>query len=386
MGHTSRIHENIRRKHSKGTGKIPGGEAKGCYSLVFRSFVAFAGEFDLKCFDRDGIWEIYLQAVDRGDAYPSEIGSSVAAVMKELNMCNPYCLTWQSKVGPLRWLQPFTEEAIKGYVKQGKKNFILVPIAFVNEHIETLHELDIEYCHELAEEVSVVVCLRESSNSQISSSGWCRENWTSSRTKWSSLVHIRFGWSRFNPFEIGRQCLTQVPDAVPGLQESQMLWKQEMVFIAVCLRGRKFLEWLWSWQATDRSVFEQTNAIIVVIHKLGCRHFSFHYYFFSTNCLINNNFEWVELGCLRSSQLSPCAITQGPFNALSRWQIDNSIWGYQKICCGFCQLRRKNNFKASCCDGGYCAVSIAQGVFLSSFVNLKPRVDQIGPSQSQTGD
>lgn len=38
-------------------------------------------------------------------------------------------------------------------MKQGKKNFVVVPIAFVNEHIETLHELDIEYCHELAEEV-----------------------------------------------------------------------------------------------------------------------------------------------------------------------------------------------------------------------------------------
>lgn len=38
-------------------------------------------------------------------------------------------------------------------MKQGKKNFILVPIAFVNEHIETLHELDIEYCDELAKEV-----------------------------------------------------------------------------------------------------------------------------------------------------------------------------------------------------------------------------------------
>lgn len=56
-------------------------------------------------------------------------------------------------MGPTAWLGPFTDEALKGYVKQGKKNFILVPIAFVNEHIETLHELDIEYCQELAEEV-----------------------------------------------------------------------------------------------------------------------------------------------------------------------------------------------------------------------------------------
>ncbi|XP_015585318.1 ferrochelatase, mitochondrial [Cephus cinctus] len=96
-----------------------------------------------------------LKAVNRGDAYPSEVGATVALVMQELNHCNPHSLVWQSKVGPLPWLAPFTDDAIKGYVKQGKKNFILVPIAFVNEHIETLHELDIEYCHELAQEVGV---------------------------------------------------------------------------------------------------------------------------------------------------------------------------------------------------------------------------------------
>lgn len=73
--------------------------------------------------------------------------------MHELNFTNPYSLVWQSKVGPLPWLEPFTDNAIKAYVKQGKKNFILIPIAFVNEHIETLHELDIEYCTDLAKEV-----------------------------------------------------------------------------------------------------------------------------------------------------------------------------------------------------------------------------------------
>lgn len=74
-------------------------------------------------------------------------------VMQELNFSHPYQLVWQSKVGPLPWLGPFTDEALKGYVKQEKKTFIIVPIAFVNEHIETLHELDIEYCKELANEV-----------------------------------------------------------------------------------------------------------------------------------------------------------------------------------------------------------------------------------------
>lgn len=54
-----------------------------------------------------------LKAVSRGDAYPSEVGASVALVMNELQMCNPYSLVWQSKVGPLPWLEPFTDNAIK---------------------------------------------------------------------------------------------------------------------------------------------------------------------------------------------------------------------------------------------------------------------------------
>lgn len=94
-----------------------------------------------------------LKAVRRGDSYPSEVGASVQAVMNELNHCNPYTLAWQSKVGPLPWLEPFTDDAIKMYVAKNKKNFIIIPIAFVNEHIETLHELDIEYCKDLANEV-----------------------------------------------------------------------------------------------------------------------------------------------------------------------------------------------------------------------------------------
>ncbi|KAL1122686.1 hypothetical protein AAG570_003013 [Ranatra chinensis] len=100
-----------------------------------------------------------LRAVKRGDPYPSEVGATVQLVMQELGFCNPYSLVWQSKVGPLPWLEPYTEDAIKGYVKQGKKNFILVPVAFVNEHIETLHEMDIEYCQDLGKEVGVE-CMR----------------------------------------------------------------------------------------------------------------------------------------------------------------------------------------------------------------------------------
>lgn len=93
--------------------------------------------------------------MSRGDSYPSEVGATVHLVMEELKCKNPHILAWQSKVGPLPWLRPFTDEAIKGYVQQGKKNFLLVPIAFVNDHIETLHELDIECCQDLKKEVNL---------------------------------------------------------------------------------------------------------------------------------------------------------------------------------------------------------------------------------------
>lgn len=54
-----------------------------------------------------------LKAVNRGDPYPSEVGATVQLVMNELNFCNPYSLAWQSKVGPLPWLEPFTDDAIR---------------------------------------------------------------------------------------------------------------------------------------------------------------------------------------------------------------------------------------------------------------------------------
>ena len=91
--------------------------------------------------------------VDTGDTYPSEVGSTVIQVMNTLGHSNAHRLVYQSQVGPKRWLGPKTDEVLKAYHKKGHKNFLIVPIAFVNEHIETLHELDIEYGHDLMKEV-----------------------------------------------------------------------------------------------------------------------------------------------------------------------------------------------------------------------------------------
>uniref|UniRef100_A0A8C6GJV9 Ferrochelatase n=1 Tax=Mus spicilegus TaxID=10103 RepID=A0A8C6GJV9_MUSSI len=92
-----------------------------------------------------------MSVVNRGDPYPQEVGATVHKVMEKLGYPNPYRLVWQSKVGPVPWLGPQTDEAIKGLCERGRKNILLVPIAFTSDHIETLYELDIEYSQVLAQ-------------------------------------------------------------------------------------------------------------------------------------------------------------------------------------------------------------------------------------------
>ncbi|KAJ2387500.1 hypothetical protein GGI23_006261 [Coemansia sp. RSA 2559] len=103
-----------------------------------------------------------LNVVDRGDPYVSEVGGTVAYVVDELRrrgINNPYRLTWQSAVGPLRWLGPQTESAIEAYARIGYRSLVMVPIAFTSDHIETLFELDIEY-GEVAEKAGITQYLR----------------------------------------------------------------------------------------------------------------------------------------------------------------------------------------------------------------------------------
>jgi len=86
-----------------------------------------------------------LDVIDRGDAYPQEIGASVQAVVERMQRPNPYLLAYQSEVGPVRWLGPSTEKVIRRLGARGVKHLLVVPIAFTSDHIETLSELDREY-------------------------------------------------------------------------------------------------------------------------------------------------------------------------------------------------------------------------------------------------
>ncbi|KAJ7770233.1 hypothetical protein DFH07DRAFT_806200 [Mycena maculata] len=92
-----------------------------------------------------------MSVVNRGDPYILEVAASVSAVMDRLKHSNPYRLVWQSQVGPSAWMGMQTGAALKGLARLGKKQVVIVPIAFTSDHIETLYEIDLEYAKEARE-------------------------------------------------------------------------------------------------------------------------------------------------------------------------------------------------------------------------------------------
>ena len=84
--------------------------------------------------------------IARGDPYQEQVESCVAKIMAQLGNPIEHSICYQSRVGPMKWIGPSTDATIQKAGADGK-SIILVPIAFVSEHIETLVELDIEYAH-----------------------------------------------------------------------------------------------------------------------------------------------------------------------------------------------------------------------------------------------
>ena len=91
---------------------------------------------------------------EAGDPYEREIEDCVDKIMKTLNCSNSHTLAYQSRVGPVEWLKPYTEDAIQELAAAGVNDLLVVPISFVSEHIETLQEIDMEY-REVAEEAGI---------------------------------------------------------------------------------------------------------------------------------------------------------------------------------------------------------------------------------------
>jgi ferrochelatase len=83
--------------------------------------------------------------IKKGDPYQWQVEQSVKKIVEKLNIDNlDWTLCYQSRVGPLKWIGPSIDDEIINASKQNK-TILIVPIAFVSEHSETLVELDIEY-------------------------------------------------------------------------------------------------------------------------------------------------------------------------------------------------------------------------------------------------
>jgi ferrochelatase len=85
--------------------------------------------------------------VAAGDPYPMHCQRTVEALRRTLAIDGlDSVLCYQSRVGPLKWITPSTDDEIKR-AAAGKKPIVIAPIAFVSEHSETLVEIDMEYRH-----------------------------------------------------------------------------------------------------------------------------------------------------------------------------------------------------------------------------------------------
>jgi len=99
--------------------------------------------------------------IERGDPYQWQVERTVEAVVARLNLPDlDWRICYQSRVGPLEWIGPATDAEVRRAGAEAT-GLIVVPVAFVSEHSETLVELDIEYA-KLAEEAGVPDYIRVS--------------------------------------------------------------------------------------------------------------------------------------------------------------------------------------------------------------------------------
>ena len=85
--------------------------------------------------------------INGGDPYLDHILETIRLVMERLGDME-YHLSFQSRAGPVKWLEPSTEEMVRKLAAASCKNLLMVPISFVSDHIETLYEVDIQYAEE----------------------------------------------------------------------------------------------------------------------------------------------------------------------------------------------------------------------------------------------
>lgn len=102
-----------------------------------------------------------VAVIERGDPYQRQIERTAELVWQRGGWRGRKHVCYQSKVGASKWLRPSMHETIKNLAAGDRKHVVVVPISFVSDHVETLHEIDIEH-------------RARASSWESKTSGWCR--------------------------------------------------------------------------------------------------------------------------------------------------------------------------------------------------------------------
>lgn len=115
-----------------------------CINLALARFKGIPSTDIHLLFSAHGVPE---SVIESGDPYQRHVEATVELVLKHGNWKCLWTLCYQSKVGPAQWLKPSLNETIDNLGASGTKNVLVIPVAFLTDHIETLHEINIETRH-----------------------------------------------------------------------------------------------------------------------------------------------------------------------------------------------------------------------------------------------
>jgi ferrochelatase len=132
------------------------GYLKSMADLIEKELQSFSEPTEAMIFfSAHGVPVSYVE--NAGDPYRDQMEECIFLIMQELKargINNEHTLAYQSRVGPVQWLKPYTDEVLVELGQKGVKSLLAVPVSFVSEHIETLEEIDMEY-RELALESGI---------------------------------------------------------------------------------------------------------------------------------------------------------------------------------------------------------------------------------------
>ena len=125
------------------------------HPLYIQALVQRIGSVLRQFSDSSGIHLVFsahglpMSLVEKGDPYPGQVETTMRLVCEAGREQFPgwprtHLLCYQSRVGPAKWLQPSLTGTMERLGHEGVKEMLVVPISFVTEHIETLHEINIE--------------------------------------------------------------------------------------------------------------------------------------------------------------------------------------------------------------------------------------------------